>query len=279
MSRLPQPGGDDGTWGNILNDYLSVEHNADGTLKSGGSLATKADDNAVVHKNGNENVGGVKAFASSPTVPDPSGLADAASKNYVDTVAASISAGGAAPATGSSTGLVQLAGDLGGIATAPTVPALGTKANDNAVVHLAGAETVTGAKGFTVSPTVPNVPSGGTAAVNKSYVDGTVGALVTGVSSVNSQAGAVNLTAADVGADASGAAATAQANAEADAATYTDAQVATAPAFIMYGGSSYPNRSTVTSSGTRAVIWIGPVAPGVGGNGAVDGLDVWWRTP
>lgn len=33
MSRLPTPGRDDGTWGDILNDFLSVEHKADGTLK------------------------------------------------------------------------------------------------------------------------------------------------------------------------------------------------------------------------------------------------------
>lgn len=33
MSRLPTPGGDDGTWGDILNDFLGVSHNADGTLK------------------------------------------------------------------------------------------------------------------------------------------------------------------------------------------------------------------------------------------------------
>ena len=31
--RLPTPGGDDGDWGSILNDFLSVEHNTDGTLK------------------------------------------------------------------------------------------------------------------------------------------------------------------------------------------------------------------------------------------------------
>lgn len=31
MARLPTPGGDDGTWGTILNDYLGTEHNADGT--------------------------------------------------------------------------------------------------------------------------------------------------------------------------------------------------------------------------------------------------------
>lgn len=33
MSRLPLPGQDNGTWGTILNDYLQVEHNTDGTLK------------------------------------------------------------------------------------------------------------------------------------------------------------------------------------------------------------------------------------------------------
>jgi hypothetical protein len=33
MSRLPQVGGDSNEWGNILNDYLSVSLDADGTLK------------------------------------------------------------------------------------------------------------------------------------------------------------------------------------------------------------------------------------------------------
>ncbi|MEJ0073269.1 MAG: hypothetical protein WDN27_04295 [Candidatus Saccharibacteria bacterium] len=32
--RLPTPGGDNGTWGDILNDFLEVEHNTDGTLRS-----------------------------------------------------------------------------------------------------------------------------------------------------------------------------------------------------------------------------------------------------
>src|SRR5664280_2009599 len=35
MARLPTPGGDDGNWGAVLNDFLSQEHNADGTLKDG----------------------------------------------------------------------------------------------------------------------------------------------------------------------------------------------------------------------------------------------------
>lgn len=136
MPRLPQPGSDDGVWGNVLNDFLSAAHNADGTLK-------------------------------------PASVA------------------GVAP-----------------------------------------------------------------------------------VQSVNGQTGAVSLTAAAVGADASGAAASAQTNAQ----SYADTQVATSPAFIMYS-SGYPARSTATASATRVVIWIGPVAPSVGGNGAVDGVDVWWRTP
>lgn len=33
MARLPQPGGDNGNWGTILNDYLSQAHMPDGTLK------------------------------------------------------------------------------------------------------------------------------------------------------------------------------------------------------------------------------------------------------
>ncbi|HEX7633121.1 MAG TPA: hypothetical protein VF401_02210 [Candidatus Saccharimonadales bacterium] len=33
MARLPQPGQDDGTWGDILNDFLLREHNTDGSLK------------------------------------------------------------------------------------------------------------------------------------------------------------------------------------------------------------------------------------------------------
>ena len=33
MPRLPNVGADEDTWGNILNEFLEVEHNSDGTLK------------------------------------------------------------------------------------------------------------------------------------------------------------------------------------------------------------------------------------------------------
>lgn len=96
MSRLPTPGGDDGTWGDILNDFLKVEHNTDGSQKTlpvskGGTgatdvttaltnlgaasstdLAAKATDSNVVHKTGDETIAGVKTFSSAPTVPSNS---------------------------------------------------------------------------------------------------------------------------------------------------------------------------------------------------------------
>lgn len=34
MARLPQIGGDQGSWGQILNDFLSESHNSDGSLKA-----------------------------------------------------------------------------------------------------------------------------------------------------------------------------------------------------------------------------------------------------
>ena len=34
MTRLPQPGSDDGTWGSILNSFLAQVHSSDGTLKA-----------------------------------------------------------------------------------------------------------------------------------------------------------------------------------------------------------------------------------------------------
>lgn len=43
MARLPIPGSDDGQWGNLLNDFLSVDHNTDGTIKATGTIAAKAD--------------------------------------------------------------------------------------------------------------------------------------------------------------------------------------------------------------------------------------------
>lgn len=124
MARLPQPGGDEGNWGNILNDYLATSHNTDGTLKNGVVSAPKLAAGSPV----SGQVLGYNGSALSWTTP---------------------TGGGAAVATTTTTGTITLAGDLAGTGAAPTVPGLATKAADNTVVHLAGSETVTGAKNFT----------------------------------------------------------------------------------------------------------------------------------
>lgn len=48
MSRLPVPGSDSEIWGDLLNDFLSVEHNPNGTLKAGGSLAAKVSSTRLI---------------------------------------------------------------------------------------------------------------------------------------------------------------------------------------------------------------------------------------
>jgi lysophospholipase L1-like esterase len=122
MARLPTPGGDSGTWGTVLNTYLQVAHNSDGTLKNSGILAQKY---------------------TKPSTGIPESDLSASVQTKLATAA------NPSDATTTSKGIVQLAGDLSGTATAPTVPGLSTKANDSIVVHLAGSETITGAKNFT----------------------------------------------------------------------------------------------------------------------------------
>lgn len=121
MPRLPVPGSDNGSWGSILNEYLSVELEADGELKirTDGTLAAKANDSDVVHLSGNEMMSGTKTFLASPVVPTPSSGTQAANKTYVDTTAAA----GTPDADSTTKGKVQLAGDLGGTAAAPVVAA------------------------------------------------------------------------------------------------------------------------------------------------------------
>lgn len=49
------------------------------------------------------------------------------------------------------------------------------------------------------------------------------------------------------------------------------------PVYWAYNAStsSYPARPTTS----RVVVWLGPVAPAIGGAGAVDGLDYWDQDP
>jgi len=47
MARLPVPGSDDGTWGAVLNEYLSQAHSGDGSLKPGSVTSGHLADGSV----------------------------------------------------------------------------------------------------------------------------------------------------------------------------------------------------------------------------------------
>jgi hypothetical protein len=90
MARLPSPGGDNNTWGDVLNDYLSQAHNADGS---------------------------------------------------------------AIEASGTSKGVIRLAGDLSGTATTPTVPGLASKAEQAALdAHINDATSAHAASAIGFTP-------------------------------------------------------------------------------------------------------------------------------
>jgi hypothetical protein len=128
-NRLPTPGGDDGQWGQLLNDFLSVEHGTDGTLKirtdgtlSGIGNATKLQGKTV--------------SASVPT--DGQTLVyDASSSSWAP--ATVTGSGTVADADGSTKGIVMLANDFGGTASSPTV--VGTLLASALPVNLGGTGT------------------------------------------------------------------------------------------------------------------------------------------
>lgn len=47
MARLPQPGADNGTWGDILNEYLSQSHTPDGSIKNDAVAAAQIQDGTI----------------------------------------------------------------------------------------------------------------------------------------------------------------------------------------------------------------------------------------
>lgn len=88
MARLPVPGSDDNQWGEILNDYLAVSHNADGTLKGVGSA---------------DGIASLNGSAKVPASQLGSGTADSTKYLRGDGTWATVSASGSTGATRSAT--------------------------------------------------------------------------------------------------------------------------------------------------------------------------------
>ena len=76
------------------------------------ALATKANDNSVVHLSGTEMIGGAKTFSTAPNTPAPVNTGDVANKAYVDSSVAGVGAGNfLATAGGTMTGTLTLSGN------------------------------------------------------------------------------------------------------------------------------------------------------------------------
>ena len=135
-ARLPIPGEDVGNWGEILNDFLLVALNNDGTLKAEDIILAKANSGDVVHNSGVETVSGVKTFLSTPIVPSPSAPMHAVNKTYADTALA---------AKANTNDLADVA-TSGSFLDLTDVPA-GQDTSLN--VLTTGTQTISGAKNFT----------------------------------------------------------------------------------------------------------------------------------
>jgi len=176
--RLPVPGDDDGQWGTILNDYLLVEHNADGTLK----VRT---DGTFVTSTGAQSVDGIKTFTSIPVIPTttPTTNGQVASKAYVDSVVVAPPVTSVAGRTGD---VVLAESDIANLTT-----------DLAAKVDTTNAQSVGGVKTFTSIPVIPTTtPTTAGQVASKSYVDSVV--VAPPVTSVAGKTGAVVLVESDI---------------------------------------------------------------------------------
>lgn len=121
MARLPVPGGDTGQWGDILNEYLAASHASDGSLKPGSVVAALPDASIAAAKLQD-------TYLKTSEKAQPNGIASLDSEGKVPSSQLPASTA-PADATATAKGVVQLAGDLGGTASTPTVPGLATKAD------------------------------------------------------------------------------------------------------------------------------------------------------
>jgi hypothetical protein len=176
MARLPQPGGDSGSWGSILNDYLAQVHNIDGTLKDnsvtaaalapGAVTAAEIADGTVTEAKLDTavqtklNIGGGSGVASVNThtgvvtlTKSDIGLTNV--DNTSDTskpVSTAMQAALNTKASTSSLAAVALSGDYNDLTNKPTIPTVtGTNTGDQTLAFSSGNLTISGSNGNTVS--------------------------------------------------------------------------------------------------------------------------------
>lgn len=217
--RLPNPGGDAGDWGDILNTFLEVSHNTDGTLQT--SAITQA--GGVSSVNGKTPSNGAVTLAAGDvgSLPLPSGTP---SSGQVPVATGN----GQESAWGNTIGT----GTVTSVAVASANGFAGTVTDDTSDAQITIKTSVIGIlKG--------NGTSASAASAGTDYLaPAGNGSQLTGI------------TAAQVGADTSGAAATAQANAEAasDPAGSASAAQAAAESYTDSAVSGLASNSNITSA-------------------------------
>lgn len=163
MSRLPIPGQDTGTWGTILNEFLSQAHQADGALKDGSVAEAKLDTAARAKLN---TLAGQQGATGPTGSTGPQGIAGAVGATGV------AGAQGAQGTTGSQgpagpAGPQGATGPAGSGATGATGPA--------GAQGVAGAQGATGPQGPQGDPG-PASTQGATGATGPQGSGGSVGA-------------------------------------------------------------------------------------------------------
>lgn len=158
MARLPIPGSDAGSWGQILNDYLSQTHNTDGTLKDNTVSESKLAAPVQAKLN-------VIAGQQGPTgATGPQGAAGAQGPAGAQGATGPAGAPGVSGATGAQ-------GATGATGTPGTVGATGPAGSSG----VAGATGATGPQGA-VGAQGSVGPAGATGATGPQGTAGTIGA-------------------------------------------------------------------------------------------------------
>ena len=152
-ARLPIPGGDDGDWGDILNNFLEVSLSSTGTLNTGAVSSAGAEMSS--NKNQPSGYAGLNASTQLPVALLPANIpisnlsitVTPSSTTYLRGDGSWNSVPTASNATTLAPGLVQLAGDLAGTSTTATAPTIANTSNVQTVVNsiIGSNTTVTGA--------------------------------------------------------------------------------------------------------------------------------------
>lgn len=166
MARLPQPGHDRNTWGDILNDYLLQAHTADGALKSGSVGASQLQGNTVAESHLSDDLR-TKINETATAAQGATGPTGATGP------AGATGPQGATGATGA-TGAAGVQGAVGPAgATGPVGPA-GATGPEGPAGPSGAASTIPGPTGA-IGPTGPVGPVGATGPVGPTGAQGEPG--------------------------------------------------------------------------------------------------------